>query len=139
MELRPFAEISNEQPIGKVTLQNRIRFDNRFLQNNPDVSVWDQSYYILRIRYRAQVDIPLKQNSEEINTISLRISDEIMFNTKANIFDQNRIDVTFDFYLNKHFSVQPGYVYLYQHRLKRDEYFSRNVLRFSLIHRISLY
>lgn len=139
MELRPFAEISNEQPIGKVTLQNRIRFDNRFLQNNPDVSVWDQSYYILRIRYRAQVDIPLKQNAEEINTISLRISDEIMFNTKANTFDQNRIDVTFDFYLNKHLSVQPGYVYLYQHRLKRDEYFSRNVLRFSLIHRISLY
>lgn len=139
MELRPFAEVSHEQPIGKVYLQNRIRLDNRFLQNNPEISVWEQSYYILRIRYRAQVTIPLKKGDNEISKISLRLSDEIMFNTKENVFDQNRVDVTLDFYVNKNISVEPGYVYLYQHRLKLDEYFSRNVIRFSLIHRVSLY
>lgn len=137
-EVRPFAEISNEQEIGKITIQNRIRFDNRFIQDNPEVSVWEQSFYLLRIRYRAQVNIPLKKNAEQIPKLSLRLSDEIMFNTKENTFDQNRIDVTLDCHLNKHFSIEPGYVYLYQHRLKIEEYFSRNVLRFSVIHRISL-
>lgn len=137
-EIRPFAEISNEQQVVKITLQNRIRLDNRFIQNNPEVSVWEQSYYILRIRYRAQVTIPLKKDDKEIPKISLRLSDEIMFNTKENVFDQNRIDVTFNFHLSKHFSIEPGYVYLFQHRLKINEYFSRNVLRFSLIHRIAL-
>jgi len=137
-EVRPFAEISNEQQIGKISLQNRIRFDNRFIQSDPEISVWEESFYLLRIRYRAQVNIPLKKDAEQVPKISLRLSDEIMFNTKENTFDQNRVDVTLDCHLNKHFSIEPGYVYLYQHRLRIEEYFSRNVLRFSVIHRISL-
>jgi Protein of unknown function (DUF2490) len=138
-EVRPFAEVSNEQQVGKITFQNRIRFDNRFIQSDPEISVWEESFYLLRIRYRAQMNIPLKKNAEQEPKISLRLSDEIMFNTKENTFDQNRVDVTLDFYLNKNFSIEPGYVYLYQHRLRIEEYFSRHVIRFSVIHRISLY
>jgi len=138
-EIRPFAEISNEQKIGKVYLQNRIRLDNRFIQSNPEVSVWEQSYYLLRVRYRMQWSMPLVINDEQIEKVSVRVSDEIMFNTKENVFDQNRVDVTFSFYLSKYFTVEPSYVFLYQHRLKVDEYFSRNVFRFTLVHSISTY
>lgn len=136
-EVRPVAEATHEQPIGKILLQNRIRIDHRFFQENQDESVWEESFYILRLRYRAQVRIPLKINAEDIATISLRIADEIMFNTSENTFDQNRIYATGDFYVNKKLSLEAGYVYIYQQRLGLDEYFSRHVVRFSVLHRIS--
>lgn len=137
-EIRPVAEVTHEQPIGKILLQNRLRIDNRFFQENPDKSIWEESFYVLRLRYRIQVRIPIKINAEEIPTISLRIADEIMFNTKENTFDQNRIYVTGEFYVNKNLSLETGYLYIYQQRLGLDEYFSRHVIRFSVLHRISM-
>lgn len=137
-EIRPVAEVTHEQIMGKVLLQNRFRIDNRFLQENQNESVWEESFYVLRLRYRTQVRIPLKINAEDITTISLRLADEIMFNTKENIFDQNRIYATAEFYLNKKLSLETGYLHIYQQRFGQDEYFSRHVIRFSILHRISM-
>jgi len=138
-EVRGTAEASYEIPIGKVGFQNRVRLDNRFFQEIAGTSVFDDSYYVLRFRYRAQVRIPLKENESNQPVVSLRIADEIMFNHTGNTFDQNRIYVTAEFVLSKKFSLETGYIYMYQQRFRREEFFERHVARLSLVHRITLY
>lgn len=137
-EIRPVAEVTYDQPLGKISFQNRLRIDNRFLEESQDQSVWEESYYVLRLRYRAQLRFPLKTNSDNITTISLRTAYEIMINNKENTFDQSRIYLTGEFYLTKALSLETGYVYIYQQRFGLEEYFARNVFRFSVLHKIQL-
>jgi hypothetical protein len=135
-EVRPVVEASYEVPVGKVLLQNRVRIDNRFIEESQDHSVWEESFYVFRIRYRIQARIPLKVNDDGISTIMLRLSEEIMFNNKENTFDQNRMYVSGEFYLNKALTFEVGYIFIYQQRFSTEEFYSRNVIRFSLIHRM---
>ncbi len=136
LEIRPVAEVSHEQSIGKSLIQNRIRIDNRFFESDPDKSIWEESLYVMRFRYRLQWRIPLTYVEEKTPGISLRLMEEIMFNSKENTFDQNRIYASFEFYLSKNFSLETGYLYTYQQRFGHDEFFNRNSFRFSVLHRV---
>jgi Protein of unknown function (DUF2490) len=135
-EIRPVIEASFEQPVGKTLFSNRIRIDNRFIQSDPDQNVFEESIFVMRFRYRVQLRIPIRTNDEGVTSISLRLADEIMLNNKYNTFDQNRIYATAEFRLDKHFSLETGYLYIYQHRLNAEEFYSRNVFRFSILHKI---
>jgi hypothetical protein len=137
-ELRPVLEASYEIPIRRGGLSHRVRLDNRIFQEIPEVSLFDESFYVMRFRYRIQWRTPLRTNESNVTTIGLRIADEIMLNESQNFYDQNRIYISGEFYLSKSFSLETGYIYIHQQRLGRDEFFSRNVLRFSVIHRINL-
>ena len=134
-EIRPVIEASHEVLIKEIGIQNRFRIDNRFFEVDEE-SVLDTTFYVTRFRYRLQARIPLKQNDDNVTTISLRVADEIMFNSKQNTFDQNRIYATGEFYLNKNFSLEFGYIYIYQQRFGTDDFFKRNVLRFSVFHKV---
>jgi hypothetical protein len=137
-EVRPVLEGSYEVPVKKVAIQQRVRIDNRFIEESQDQSVWKDSFYVFRFRYRLQARIPLKTNSEGTPTIFLRLSEEIMFNDKKNFFDQNRIYASTEFSINKNFKLETGYIYIYQQRFGTEEFFSRHVVRFSIIHNIWL-
>lgn len=136
-ELRPVAEATYEQLLGKILFQGRMRIDNRIFEQQADGSIWDDSYYVFRIRFRPQFRIPIKTSADGIPLIGLRLGEEIMFNGSKNTFDQHRLYASFDFYLNKNFSLETGYLYIYQQRLGQEEFYSRNVVRFSLLHRIA--
>ena len=137
-EVRPVIEGSYELPLGKAFIQQRVRLDNRFFQENEDQSVWENSFYVFRFRYRLLVRVPLKVNSNGMPTVVLRAWDEIMLNSKENTFDQNRIYVATEFSINKNLTLETGYIYIYQQRFGTDEFFSRHVVRLSLIHNIWL-
>jgi Protein of unknown function (DUF2490) len=137
-EVRPVVEASYESPVGKSLLQHRVRIDNRFIEESQDQSVWENSFYIFRLRYRILARIPLRVNDEGTATITLRLSEEIMFNNKENTFDQNRVYASTEFYVNKSLSIETGYIFIYQQRFGMDEFYARNVVRFSLLHRMQL-
>jgi hypothetical protein len=134
-EIRPVAEVSHELRLKGITLMNRFRIDNRFFEVSESESIWENSRYVFRWRYRLQARIPLKMN-EQRQVIGLRVADEIMFNHTENFFDQNRIYCTADFGLNKKFTLEAGYIYIYQRRFGMEEFFSRHVMRTSLLHKI---
>jgi hypothetical protein len=138
-ELRGVNEVTHEFSWGKFSLQNRLRLDHRVFQEDIDKSVFEESYYVLRFRYRPLLKIPLYVNEQDISVINLRVSDEIMFNHTKNTFDQNRIYVNTDFYLSKKLSLDLGYIYIYQQRFGRNEFFERHVVRFTVLHKIQLY
>lgn len=135
-EIRPVAEVSHELPLGKVFLQQRLRIDNRFFQSDPDQSVLKESDYVLRYRYRIQLRFPIQKNEAGTTILGMRIANEIMFNDEQNTFDQNRIYATWEYYLNRNFSLEAGYIFIDQQRFAREEFFSRHVLRFSLLHKV---
>jgi hypothetical protein len=137
-ELRPVLEANYEFPVGILLVQARVRFDNRFFESDQDKSIFEESQYVFRHRYRLQGRVPIKKNDEGINTVILKSGYEIMFNSKKNTFDQSRIFVSGEFLLNKHFSFESGYIYIHQQRFGLDEFFDRHVLRASLMHRIGL-
>jgi hypothetical protein len=135
-EIRPVAEVSHEMFLRKISFQNRLRIDNRFFEINEDQSIWKDSRYVMRLRYRFQMRIPLSVKENKTIT-SLKIAEEIMVNQTGNFFDQNRINASVEFYLTKNFSLEPGYIFIYQQRFNAEEFYARHVFRFSLIHRIN--
>jgi len=137
-EVRPVIEGSYEIPMRKLFFHQRLRIDNRFIEESQDQSVWKDSFYIFRFRYRVQARIPLKTNGEGVPVIFLRLSEEIMFNNKENTFDQNRIYASTEFSLNRNFMLETGYIWIYQQRFGTEEFFSRHVVRFSIIHNLWL-
>jgi hypothetical protein len=137
-EVRPVVEGTYEFPAGKVLIQQRVRLENRFIEESQEQSVWENSFYVFRIRYRLQARIPLKVNSAGAPAITLRLSEEIMFNNKENTFDQNRIYASTEFVLHKKLTLETGYIFIYQQRFGTDDFFSRHVVRFSIIHNLWL-
>ena len=137
-EVRPVAEMTYEAPVCRSFLAHRLRLDNRIFQETADESIFEESFYVMRLRYRIQFRTTLKRNKFNAAAISLRIADELMVNDRENFYDQNRVYITGEFFLSRQFSVDAGYIYIHQRRFARDEYFSRNVLRFSVLHRINL-
>lgn len=137
-ELRPVAEVTYETPVRKSFLAHRLRLDNRAFQETPEESLFEESFYVMRFRYRLQYRTSLRKDESNVTTIGLRIANEIMVNATENLYDQNRIYVTGEFLLSPKFSLEAGYIYIHQRRFGHDEYFSRNVLRFSVLHRINL-
>jgi hypothetical protein len=138
-EVRPVVEASYEIPFKKWFLQHRIRLDHRFIEEDKMETVFDDANYIMRFRYRLQARIPLHIDSKGIPLISLRLADEVMFNHRENIFDQNRIYATGEFVFNKKWSIEAGYIHIYQQRYTTDDFLQRHVLRISVLHKLFLY
>ncbi|RAW01028.1 DUF2490 domain-containing protein [Pseudochryseolinea flava] len=138
-EIRPVTEVQHDLRFAKFSIQNRFRVDYRFTENNVEENVFESSTYVTRYRYRLQFRIPLT-NPEDRNGLAttLRISDEIMVNSKKNTFDQNRFNATLDIPLSQRFTLETGYIFIHQQRYGRDEFFDRHVVRISLVHRITL-
>jgi hypothetical protein len=139
LEARPVIEAGYEIPCRGFSLQQRIRIDNRFFEADKYETIFDGSTYVMRMRYRLQARIPMRKDTEGNPRTTLRIADEIMFNHRENLFDQNRIYFSSDWVVTKHWSVELGYVYIYQQRFGTEQFLQRHVLRFSLSHKLFFY
>ena len=138
-EWRPFLEVSFTQLLfKKIQGQLRYRVDERYIRNNTVLGLADGYNFILRHRFRLQFVMPLKK-FESDRSLMLKVADEIMLNStgNANTFDQNRIYVGVEWQFCKKWSGEFGYFNLYQ-TASANEYFDRDILRFTLYHRLSL-
>jgi hypothetical protein len=136
-EVRPQAEVNYEIPFKRWSLSQRVRLDNRFIEEDKYATVFDGSTYDLRMRYRIQAKVPLQKDERWFS--SARLSNEIMINDRKNTFDQDRIYFAIDHNLSKKFTLETGYIYIYQQRFGKDEFLQRNVLRLSIFHKFSLH
>ncbi|MFM2367776.1 MAG: hypothetical protein RL619_72 [Bacteroidota bacterium] len=58
--------------------------------------------------------------------------------TMKNTFNQNRIYGTLQYGINKNFALELGYLNSFQQRANRVNYFNRDIIRFSIFHKIRL-
>lgn len=111
-EHRTFQQILAKIPIGKVTLQNRFRLEQRWIgsfdsMGSDSVDNW---VYINRIRYMSRVDVQLFQDSKWYVALSDEIFMNLGSNVGENIFDQNRISALIGYKFYSGFSLEGGYI-----------------------------
>ena len=74
-EWRPWQEISYQVKLNKINLTQRIRTEQRFLQQLVNNNLTKTYEYIFRFRYRFDLQIPLQQNN-----LKLLIGNEVLVN-----------------------------------------------------------
>ena len=139
-ELRPVQEINLSNPLGKrFTFHQRLRIEERFLHKNNGMALLEGYAFNFRFRYRLQASY--KINKEEANNpTTLKVADELMINAGRKIiynqFDQNRIYAGLEQGINKNISIELGYLHWYQQRATGNQFFERDIIRFTLYHKI---
>jgi hypothetical protein len=104
-ENRLWQQLILKQPIGNLQVQHRYRLEQRWIDNQ----------FKQRMRYRAQVLIPLQKSFiDKKQGLFINVNDEVFIGFGSgigkNIFDQNRFISAVGYQFNKDFSIQMGYL-----------------------------
>jgi len=131
-EWRPWEEVSYNLKLNKTTFFQRLRSEQRFLQqvvNNKKINSYQ---YFFRLRYKFEWQFPLKENN-----IRLLIGNEIMINpdyiNNTLFFDQNRTSTGINFKLNSTTNVQCQYIKIFQWHGSTSVLEDQNVFRINII------
>lgn len=116
-EHRIFQQFTSNHNIGKVILNHRYRFEQRFVESD----------FKMRFRYFLALNIPLKVTESKSSKYYLSAYNEIFLNTKASIFDRNRVYGGIGFHVNKNIKVEAGYMNQFFETSSRDQF---NIITF---------
>ena len=131
-EWRPWQELSYQLALHRINLLQRLRTEQRFLQevvNNKKINSYQ---YIFRLRYKFEWQFPLQENN-----IRLLIGNEIMVNpdyiNNTLFFDQNRTSAGINFKLNSNTNLQCQYIKIFQWHSNTKILEDQNVFRVNVI------
>ena len=110
-EHRVFQQFTSKQNIGKVQLNHRYRFEQRFVESD----------FKMRFRYFLALNVPLSIKENQENKFYLSAYNEIFLNTKTSIFDRNRIYGGIGYKLSKNIRVEAGYMNQFFESTSRDQ------------------
>ena len=94
-EHRIFQQFITKQNVGKVTLQHRYRFEQRFVESD----------FKTRFRYFLGMNIPLKNPKYYLSAYN-----EVFLNGASNVFDRNRVYGGFGYKIKKGIKIELGYM-----------------------------
>lgn len=139
-EHRGQQDITWKQEFGNFTLNQRFQVEERFIHNADKEELLPGTTFIWRFRYRLQGEYScLKKESQYLKAI---VYDELMINAGESIvhntFDQNRIYVALQYGINKNIALELGYLNSFQQRASGVDYYNRDIIRFTLFHKIKL-
>ncbi|WP_348813871.1 DUF2490 domain-containing protein [Flavobacterium maritimum] len=139
-EYRGQQDIIWKQDLGKVILGQRFQIEERFFHNANKDGLLSGTTFFWRFRYRIQAEyFCWKKENQFLKAI---LSDEIMINAGEkivkNTFDQNRIYAALHYGINKNIAFELGYLNSFQQRASGVDYFNRDIIRFTLFHKIKI-
>lgn len=106
-EHRIFQQFITKQKIGKVGLQHRYRFEQRFVEDD----------FKMRFRYFLGLSLPFSATSP----LYASAYNEIFLNTENKIFDRNRLYTGLGYKLNDKLKVELGYMTQFFGEASRDQ------------------
>jgi hypothetical protein len=106
-EHRIFQQFTSKQNIGRVKLNHRYRFEQRFVEDDLK----------MRFRYFLGLNIPFKSTS----AYYFSAYNEIFLNTKSSIFDRNRVFGGIGHQLSKNIKIEVGYMNQFFETSGRDQ------------------
>ena len=110
-EHRIFQQAITKQSAGKLRLQHRYRFEQRFVEDD----------FKLRLRYFLGLAYPLWKKEEMPNELYLSAYNEIFLNTTSNVFDRNRLYGGLGYRLNNRLRFELGYMNQFFSMANRDQ------------------
>ncbi|HWR94219.1 MAG TPA: DUF2490 domain-containing protein [Flavobacterium sp.] len=139
-EYRGQQDITWKQEYCNFTLNQRFQIEERFIQNSNKEELLPNSTFFWRFRYRLQGEYLFSKKQSSF--LKLIVYDELMINAGENIvyntFDQNRIYGAMQYGFNKNISLELGYLKSFQQRASGLNYYNRDIIRFTLYHKIFL-
>lgn len=97
-EHRIFQQFISKQEFGRVKIQHRYRFEQRFIDSN----------FKMRLRYFLSLNVPVNKTVMEKNAVYVSAYNEIFINTKRTQYDRNRIYGGVGYCFNKNFKMEVG-------------------------------
>lgn len=139
-EWRPWQEIALKEKYSKLKVTHRLRIEQRFNQKYKN-DEWSNDYtFNWRFRYKLDLQFPLVSKNEK--ALYLTFGNEILINAgkviKYNYFDQNRLSAGFNIELNKNFTIQPQFIYIWQQESNGITLDKISVVRLNIVHKIKL-
>ena len=110
-EHRIYQQFITKQKLGKLSLQHRYRFEQRFVEDA----------FKTRFRYFLGLNYSLWKKPDDVNEFYLSIYDEIFLNSKREVFDRNRLYGGIGYRLNKSLRFELGYMNQFLARGNRDQ------------------
>jgi hypothetical protein len=97
-EHRIFQQFITKEQFGRVNIQHRYRFEQRFIDEN----------FKMRLRYFLSLNVPINKKVMDKNAIYASAYNEIFINTEANYFDRDRIYGGVGYCFNKSLKMEVG-------------------------------
>ena len=110
-EHRIYQQFITKQTYGRVNLQHRYRFEQR----------WVEDDFKMRFRYFLATNIPLNNKKMEEKTVYLSAYNEIFINSKSSVFDRNRLYGGLGYKLNNNLRFELGYMNQFFENTGRDQ------------------
>lgn len=116
-EHRIYQQFITKQKAGRVGIQHRYRFEQR----------WVEEDFKMRFRYFLSVNLPITEKTMTDKTLYASAYNEIFINEKDNHFDRNRLYGGLGYKLNDKLRFELGYMNQYFGGASRDQ---ANVIAF---------
>ena len=97
-EHRIFEQFITKQQFGRVHIQHRYRFEQRFIED----------IFKMRLRYFLSFNVPINKKAMDKNAVYVSAYNELFINTEANYFDRNRIYGGLGYCFNKNLKMEVG-------------------------------
>ncbi|GAA3593806.1 DUF2490 domain-containing protein [Flavivirga amylovorans] len=110
-EHRVFQQFTSKQNIGRVKLNHRYRFEQRFVEDD----------FKLRFRYFLALNIPFCNKEDQNSNYYFSAYNEIFLNTETAIFDRNRLYAGIGYNINKNIRLEAGYMNQFFETSSRDQ------------------
>jgi len=110
-EHRIYQQFVNKQQFGRVSMQNRYRLEQR----------WVEEDFRFRFRYFLSFNILLNNLEMTDGTVYLSVYNEIFLNSKKTVFDRNRLYGGIGYKLNNTFRFEAGYMNQFFNYRNRDQ------------------
>ena len=108
-EHRIFQQFTSSQTIGSIKIQQRYRFEQRFVERD----------FKQRFRYFVSFNIPLKIKKNTQTYLSGY--NEIFMNTNSPVFDRNRLYGGIGYNINNNIRIEIGYMNQFFEKYNRDQ------------------
>ncbi|HUS03867.1 MAG TPA: DUF2490 domain-containing protein [Chitinophagaceae bacterium] len=131
-EWRPWQEFSYQTKFKKVGFIQRLRTEQRFLQQVVNNAKTQDYECILRVRYRFDWQIPLKRNNYKLLFGNEILVNPLYINT-TRFFDQNRTFAGLQFKLVSNTSLQFQYLKIFQWRSNTSVLENQNIFRLNVL------
>jgi hypothetical protein len=129
-EHRLVEQVQLNNKIGKITLTQRLRVEQRWIQKVVNFQLADDYRYVNRFRFLLSLNVPISNNKK---IPSFVLADELMMQTGKDIiynnFDQNRFFAGFKQQLTKTLSFDFGYMHVWQQKLSGYQYSRNHTIR----------
>jgi hypothetical protein len=110
-EHRIFQQFMSKQNIGKLKLNHRYRFEQRFVEDD----------FKMRLRYFLGFNYPLQNKEDGKNPLYLSAYNEVFLNTESDVFDRNRVYGGLGYKFSENLKLELGYMNQFFENSERDQ------------------